>query len=66
MTAADFADYVRAQQEAAAAYRDRDRWLRMAILNTANSGRFSSDRTIADYNREIWKLEPVEPLPLKP
>ena len=64
MTAADFADYVRAQQEAAAAYRDRDRWLRMAILNTANSGRFSSDRTIADYNREIWKLEPVEPLPL--
>jgi starch phosphorylase len=64
MTAADFADYVRAQQEAAGAYRDRDRWLRMAILNTAHSGRFSSDRTIADYNREIWKLEPVEPLPL--
>jgi starch phosphorylase len=63
MTAADFADYVRAQEDAASAYRDRDRWLRMAVLNTAHSGRFSSDRTIADYNREIWRLEPVEPLP---
>jgi starch phosphorylase len=63
MTAADFADYVRAQEEAGAAYLDRDRWARMTILNTANSGRFSSDRTIADYNREIWRLDPVEPLP---
>ena len=61
MTAADFRGYVTAQDEAAATYRDRDRWLRMSILNTAYSGQFSSDRTIAEYNRDIWHLEAVEP-----
>ena len=64
MTAADFPDYVRAQESAATAYRDPERWLRMAILNTAHSGRFSSDRTIGEYNRDIWKLPTVEPLAL--
>ena len=64
MTAADFPDYVRAQESAATAYRDPERWLRMAILNTAHSGRFSSDRTIAEYNRDIWKLPTVAPLAL--
>jgi len=62
MTAADFPGFVAAQRAAADAYRDRDRWLRMSILNTAGSGRFSSDRTIAEYNDEIWKLEPVHPV----
>ncbi len=62
MTAADFPGFVAAQRAAAAAYRDRDRWLRMSILNTAGSGRFSSDRTIAEYNDEIWKLKPVHPV----
>jgi len=57
MTAADFDSYREAQEEAAAAYADQERWTRMSILNTAHSGRFSSDRTIADYNREIWRLE---------
>jgi starch phosphorylase len=61
MTAADFASYREAQAKAAEAYRDTDRWTRMSILNAAHSGRFSSDRTIADYNRDIWKLDPVRP-----
>ncbi|MCF7985658.1 MAG: glycogen/starch/alpha-glucan phosphorylase [Thiohalocapsa sp.] len=63
LTAADFASYCRAQQQAGEAYRDRERWLRMAILNTACSGYFSSDRTIAEYNRDIWKMEAVPPTP---
>jgi starch phosphorylase len=63
LTAADFDSYWRAQQLAAETYLDRERWLRMSILNTAHSGYFSSDRTIAEYNRDIWKLDPVEPAP---
>ncbi len=59
MTAADFASLVRAQRQAAEVYRDRDRWTRMSILNSAASGRFSSDRTINEYNADIWHLEPV-------
>ena len=62
MTAGDFRSYIDAQERAAQAYRDRGRWARMSILNTAHSGRFSSDRTIAEYNRDIWGLEPIEPL----
>lgn len=65
LTAADFHSYVMAQEQAAEAYRDQDRWTRMAILNCASSGRFSSDRTIGEYNREIWHLDPVTPLPLR-
>lgn len=59
LTAADFASYVKTQQQAAAAYQNQSQWTRMSILNTASSGRFSTDRTIADYNRNIWQLEPV-------
>ncbi|PKM37128.1 MAG: hypothetical protein CVV06_07425, partial [Gammaproteobacteria bacterium HGW-Gammaproteobacteria-10] len=40
-------------------YRDRTRWNKMSVLNTARSGKFSSDRTIAEYCREIWKVESV-------
>jgi starch phosphorylase len=65
LTAADFRSYVAAQEQAAKAYRDQERWTRMAILNCARSGRFSSDRTIGEYNRDIWHLEPVPPLPLR-
>ncbi len=61
MTAADFRSYVEAQRRAAQMYRDRSRWLRSSILNTASSGRFSSDRTISEYNRDIWRLVPVSP-----
>ncbi|WP_405241406.1 glycogen/starch/alpha-glucan phosphorylase [Lentisalinibacter salinarum] len=58
-TAADFRSFVDTQAAAEAAYGDTAGWTRMSILNTASSGRFSTDRTMRDYNDEIWKLEPV-------
>ncbi len=61
LTAADFRGYVDAQQKVAAMYRDRERWIRMSILNVAASGKFSSDRTIQDYNSDIWHLPQVPP-----
>ncbi len=64
MTAADFQGYCEAQERAAAAYRDQEHWTRMSILNTAHSGFFSSDRTIGEYNRDIWHLDAVSPVPL--
>lgn len=60
---ADFRSYSDTQQKVDAAYRDRPRWARMAILNTARMGKFSSDRTIREYARDIWKIEPV-PVPM--
>ena len=65
MVAADFASYVQAQEQADAHYRDQDRWITSSILNTAASGRFSTDRTISEYNEEIWKMTPVPPLPVE-
>ena len=59
MTIADFRSYIDAQKRVEAAYQDKEHWTRMSILNCANSGKFSTDRTINDYNRDIWKLEPV-------
>ncbi|WP_295100283.1 glycogen/starch/alpha-glucan phosphorylase [uncultured Candidatus Kuenenia sp.] len=59
MTIADFRSYVNAQKKVAEAYRDQNKWTRMSILNTACSGKFSSDRTIEEYNNEIWKMSPV-------
>jgi starch phosphorylase len=57
MVAADFRSFVDAQQRVAEAYQDRERWTRMSILNTAKSGKFSTDRTIGNYNEEIWHLK---------
>ncbi len=57
---ADYEAYCEAQARIDAAYRDKKRWARMAILNTARVGKFSSDRTISEYNRDIWKLKSVE------
>ncbi len=65
LTAADFRSYVDAQQEVARAYRDTERWTRMSIINTSTSGKFSSDRTILDYNRDIWHLPQVAAKPVK-
>ncbi len=56
---ADFASYREAQGRADAAYRDPDHWLRMAVLNTARMGKFSSDRTILEYATRVWKVAPV-------
>jgi starch phosphorylase len=64
LVAADFASYVQAQELAAADYRDSERWTTMSILNTAASGRFSTDRTMEEYNRDIWGLDKVSALPL--
>ena len=58
MVAADFEDYARAQRQADALYADRKTWNRMAILNTAGIGWFSSDRTIRQYAAEIWGAGP--------
>jgi starch phosphorylase len=58
-TAADFRSYVEAQERAAHLYQQPGEWWCKSILNAAASGKFSSDRTIADYNRDIWRLEPV-------
>ncbi len=56
---ADYASYVACQETVSAAYRDRPLWLRRAILNVANMGKFSSDRTIREYAEVIWHTEPV-------
>ena len=56
MTAADFRSYVDAQKEVSQLYADQRAWTEKSILNTAASGIFSSDRTISDYAREIWKI----------
>jgi starch phosphorylase len=60
MTIADFRSYLEAQKRVEQTWRDQERWTKMSILNTAASGKFSTDRTISEYNREIWKLSPVD------
>ena len=55
---ADFHSYVECQQRVDQAYRDKDRWARMCIMNIANMGRFSSDRAIHEYAEEIWHIKP--------
>lgn len=55
----DFRSYSDAQERVGEAFRDKSRWAEMAILNTARMGKFSSDRTISEYARDIWQLNPV-------
>jgi len=62
MCLADFRAYSDAQARADAAFRNPDQWAKMAILNTARMGKFSSDRTIDEYARDIWSL-PKVPVP---
>ena len=57
VTIADFRSYIDAQVQVNDTYRDQEKWNRMSILNTANSGHFSSDRTIQQYADEIWKVK---------
>ncbi len=56
---ADFASYAECQQRVDQAFVDKDRWTRMAILNVARMGKFSSDRTIREYAEQIWKAQSV-------
>ncbi|HEY3898179.1 MAG TPA: glycogen/starch/alpha-glucan phosphorylase [Chthoniobacter sp.] len=57
---ADFQAYSETHKLVDAAFKDKERWAKMAILNTARMGKFSSDRTISQYAKEIWKLDPVK------
>jgi starch phosphorylase len=56
---ADFADYVRAQEEVDALYRQPAAWVRMAATNALNMGIFSSDRSVREYAERIWHIKPV-------
>ncbi len=60
MLCADFASYIDCQRQVAAAFADEERWTTMSILNAARSGFFSSDRTIAEYNRDIWRASVLD------
>ena len=55
----DFRSYAEAQVRVEEAYKDKDRWAKMALLNTASCGKFTSDRTIREYVDDIWKLDKV-------
>ena len=57
---ADYRAYVQAQEKIEKLYMDRKGWARSALINTACSGKFSSDRTIEDYVRDIWKIEKLK------
>jgi len=59
LVCADFASYIAAQEQVSAAWQDKDAWTKMSILNTARSGKFSSDRAIAEYSDEIWNVWPL-------
>ena len=56
---ADYQSYVECQERVSQAYLDREQWNRMAVLNVARMGKFSSDRSIREYCEDIWKVKPV-------
>jgi len=59
MLLADYPEYIDCQQRVSEAFQDQDEWIRKSILNTARMGYFSSDRSIMEYCRDIWKVKPV-------
>jgi glycogen phosphorylase len=61
MLLADYQAYVDCQQRVSDAYSDQNNWTRMSILNSARVGRFSSDRSIREYCRDIWQVRPIAP-----
>ena len=56
MTLLDLKEYIRAKEELLDSYEDRMTWAKKMLVNIANAGYFSSDRTIAQYEKDIWKL----------
>lgn len=56
MTLLDLEDYIRTKDQMMADYEDQRKWRKMMLVNIAKAGFFSSDRTIEEYNRDIWKL----------
>ena len=60
LTAYDFDSYLNAQEAASTLYQDQAAWTQKSILNTAGSGMFSSDRTISQYNSDIWQVKAIE------
>ncbi|MCP3851674.1 MAG: glycogen/starch/alpha-glucan phosphorylase [Gammaproteobacteria bacterium] len=65
MTLADLRAYIDAQEKVSAAYQDKKRWTTMSIMNTLSSSKFSTDRTMDEYNDEIWKMEKIAANPVK-
>ena len=63
MLLADLREYIQTQEQVDAAYKDREGWIRKAIINVARAGRFSSDSTIREYASEIWHVDPCEVTP---
>ena len=59
MVLADYAAYVKCQEQVSKEYLNQKVWIKKAILNVANMGKFSSDRTINEYAEEIWKAKPI-------
>ncbi|MBF0845147.1 glycogen/starch/alpha-glucan phosphorylase, partial [Streptococcus danieliae] len=60
MTLLDLEEYIQVKEATLAAYEDRDSWLDKVLVNIAMAGFFSSDRTIAQYNEQVWHLEPTK------
>ena len=60
MLLADYQAYADCQDRVSEAYKDRQQWTKMSILNSARMGKFSSDRTIREYCKEIWGVQPVK------
>ncbi len=56
MTLLDFEEYVKVKEQAYTDYNDKGKWRRMMLTNIAKAGYFSADRTIEEYNKDIWKL----------
>ena len=60
MLLADYESYIECQKQVSRVYNNKTRWTKMAIINVAKTGKFSTDRTISEYAKEIWNVKPVQ------